>query len=137
MLIDHRIATLFLTIAFMGAGCSTLPIDTLNKRIAAFEIAYEQVLVTVDRWIDEGRLTGDRKKQVQDQIRATRTARLAIYIAKESGDIVAAQGKLTAATAALQILREYVAKQEAGENQTRLDYWQFQAGLEHRGLRYE
>lgn len=121
MKINLKLAVLFLSTALMAAGCGTLPIDTLNKRIAAFEISYEQVLLTVDRWIDEGRLVGDAKKKIQDQIREARLARLAIYIAKESGDFTTAQGKLTAATAALQIIRDHIANQEAMQPQTRLN----------------
>jgi hypothetical protein len=109
---------IFLTtlIVFMF-GCASLPIDTLNKRIAVFEISYGEVLVTVDRWIVEKRLVNEDKAKVQAMIKEVQVARTAMYIAKDAGEIANAQDNLTAANIILSKLRDYVATQEAKQNE--------------------
>ena len=103
---------LLLLIFLLISACASLPLDTLNKRIAAFEIGYGETLKTVQQWIDEGRLTGSAKNGVQANIKAISQARQAMYIAKGVGDIKTAQGKLNAASGALTLVRDYLVKQE-------------------------
>lgn len=95
------------------AGCASLPaLDTLNKRIAAFEIGYGETLKTVQLWLSEGRLSGDAKATVQNTIRKISQARQAMYVAKGVGDLKTAQGKLNTANAALQLVRNYLTANE-------------------------
>ena len=94
------------------ANCASLPLDTLNKRIAAFEVTYGEILKTVQVWIDEGRLTGSGLDSVKANIKAVSQARAAMYVAKGVGDIKSAQGQLNAASAALQLVRDYLTRNE-------------------------
>lgn len=99
-------------------ACASLPLDTLNKRLAAFEVAYEQALVTVGIWIKENRLSVEQKEQVQGMIKKISDARQAIYIAKGLQNMKEAQTQLTNATAALKLLRELLALQDKGAFKT-------------------
>lgn len=95
------------------AGCASLPFDTLNKRIAAFEIGYGETLKTVQLWLTEGRLSAEQKTTVQNAVRKVSQARQAMYIAKGVGDLNKAQNALTAANTSLQVIRELLVKNEA------------------------
>lgn len=94
------------------AGCAGLPVDTLNKRLAVFEIGYQQTLTTLQTWVDEGRLTGDTKKKIQDHVRDMENALAALYAAKAMGDLDTVDGQLRAAQASLQLVRDYITAQE-------------------------
>lgn len=94
------------------ASCASLPLDTINKRIAAFEITYGETLKTVQLWISEGRIASADLVAVQRNIKAISKARQAMYIAKGVGDIKSVQGKLNAANAALQLVRNYLTANE-------------------------
>ena len=89
-------------------SCSTMPIDTLNKKLATFEIAYGRVLETVGLLMKTGTLTGDNKTRVQDLIRQVSKARTAVYIAKGYNDIAAAESNLVKARAAFKLITEIV-----------------------------
>lgn len=112
------------------AGCASLPIDTLNKRIAAFEITYGETLKVIDLWIQEGRLTGTDKTAMQANVKAASEARAAMYIAKGVGDLESAQGKLNAASASLKLIRDYITRNEQRPPpQTRAYYQPIRGGL--------
>ena len=102
-------------------GCSNLPIDTLNKRIAAFEITYNETLKTVLLYLKEDRFSEHDKQLVQEAVRDTSTARAAMYIAKGIGDLETAQGQLLAAQSALQFMRDYLTRAEGKTTST--IYW--------------
>lgn len=108
--IFHKFNILILTLFLIG--CTGLPVDTLNKRIAVFEIGYHQTLVTVKLWIDEGRLKGVDKTSIQLRVKEMSIARHAMHKAKTLGDLNTVAGQLNAANVSLQILRDFITSQE-------------------------
>ena len=95
----------------MGS-CATLPLDTMNKKLAAFEITYNEMLGTVGKWIDENRLNSEQKAQVKNMIKQISEARAAVYMAKGIVNVKDMQTNLNAANKALALLRELIAAQE-------------------------
>ena len=93
-------------------ACANMPLDTLNKRIAAFELTYEQALTTLGLWIKENRLSADNKAKAQQLVKQISEARAAIYIAKGLKDLSKAQNQLNVANASLKILRDILAAKE-------------------------
>ena len=87
-------------------SCATLPIDTLNKKLAAFEITYGQVLESVGAWINDGTLSGENKKKVQVLIQQISEARAAVYMAKGINDLRKAESQLSAAQRSILLLRQ-------------------------------
>lgn len=93
-------------------GCAGLAVDTLNKRIAVFEIGYNQTLQTIKLWITEGRLKDADKISIQSRVKEMSVARHAMHNAKMLGDLDTVQGQLNAANISLQILRDFITSQE-------------------------
>lgn len=94
-------------------GCTTLPVDTINKKIAVFELTYNQILTTVKTWNDEGRLLDSQKSFIKERVKEISNARSALFIAKNLGDLDTAQGRLNAANVSLNLLREFIKQQES------------------------
>jgi aspartate-semialdehyde dehydrogenase len=116
-MIKYKPSSIFaLAVLVMLYGCNTLPIDTLNKRIAVFEVSYEQVLVTIDRWIDEQRLVGAEKETVKEHVRNMYKTRLAMYVAIKSGDLSTAEGRLQTSMTTLELVRQVIIDNEARQN---------------------
>jgi len=92
--------------------CTGLAVDTLNKRVAVFEIGYNQTLVTIKLWITEGRLKGTDKVSIQSRVKEMSVARHAMHAAKKLGDLDTVAGQLNAANISLQLLRDYITSQE-------------------------
>ena len=104
-MIKHYIISL---LCMFILSCSTMPIDTLNKKLATFEIAYGQVLQTVGLLIKTEKLTGDNKKRVQDLITEISKYRTAIYIAKGYNDLSQAENNLVKAQTAFKLIGQIV-----------------------------
>lgn len=109
MKVDIRYCWLFFVLLLVG--CMSLPIDTLNKQIAVFEVSYAKNLSKIDNWINEKRFTASEIEKIQEFVRDMRNARAAMYVALNANDIVTAQGKLGAASASLQLIRNYLVKE--------------------------
>lgn len=109
--LNHQIL-IYIICAFTIISCANMPLDTLNKRLAAFEITYKEVLTTVGKWMHEGRLSTEQKIKVQDMVRKISQARTAIYIAKGLNDMNKAQNQLNTANTTLNVLRELLAAKD-------------------------
>ena len=103
---------LFILCAMTIMACATLPMDTLNKRLGAFEITYGQVLITLNQWIEEKRLDPEQKLKAQELVKKISAARTSIYIAKGVNDLTKAQTQLNAASTLLTALREMLVVKE-------------------------
>ena len=91
-------------------SCSTMPIDTLNKKLATFEIAYGQILQTIGAMMKNGTIAGEQKERVKDLIRQVSKARDAVYIAKGFNDVALAESNLVKARTAFKLIQEIVTK---------------------------
>lgn len=109
--LHHSFITFIVSILLFGCIAS-LPIDTVNKQIAAFEISYKQVLTTALLWMKEGRLVGDEKAIVQARLKEIQIMRAAMYAARDIGDLSTASGQLKASNSALKLIRDYISKKE-------------------------
>jgi len=108
MLLNHSKIYLVFVMVFLLSSCALFAkVDTLNKRIALFEVSYEQVLITVDRWIADGRLAGDHKQRVKQYINDIYKTRLAMYVALKAGAKGNAEEKLKTSILALELVQRY------------------------------
>lgn len=94
------------------AGCAGLQIDTMNKRLAAFEVSYSETLKAVERVYNEGRLSQSDALAVADGIEEIEKARVVMYAALAAGDVAASGDALTMAIEALTVMREYAVRAE-------------------------
>lgn len=99
-------------IILLMTACAGLPADTLNKRIAIFEISYGQTLETIKLWIGEGRLNDADKQRMQSYVKDMHTARTTLRAAKAIDDLKTVDGQLRIANVSLQLLRDYIAEKE-------------------------
>lgn len=91
-------------------SCSTMPIDTFNKKLATFEIAYGQILQTIGAMMKNGTIAGEQKEKIKDLIRQVSKARDAVYIAKGFNDVALAESNLVKARTAFKLIQEIVTK---------------------------
>lgn len=111
----HRFINVFflawLAIALSACALFHTPPETNTERLAAAEIAYQEILSTAIVWRQEGRLSSSDIRKFNDAFDAYETARNAARAALLIGDDVkaaAAVGKTSSALAALRTLaREY------------------------------
>lgn len=103
-----------LTIMAMMAmtGCTSLPIDTTNKKIAAFETSYIEVKKVLLKWIKEKIIVGDEKADVKNKVAEIEKIKDAMYIALSANEIATANSKLGAAKLMLGVLRDIVNKRD-------------------------
>ncbi len=94
------------------SACAGLTVDTINKKLAVFEIAYSQTLITIKIWIDEKRLTDSELQKIKKSIADVSTARKAVYAAKQLGDLTQLDTQLAIANQSLLILRDFIDKRE-------------------------
>lgn len=118
MLATYRapLHTLILLVAtlFVAACASTPPVDTLNKKLAAFEVSYEEVLDRAATLKGEDRLseaTVEDLTRVFDRIDQVRSA---AYSALENGDQEKAEDRLERARELLSAARDIFRKLEGG-----------------------
>lgn len=106
--------TIFIAVVFaaMFSSCATMDLDTLNKRIAAFEISYQEVLKTIILYKNENRFTADEWSEIQDRVSEVSFARGAMKAAIKIDDYDTASKNLALASNMLNILRTYAIKKE-------------------------
>ena len=108
MLLNHTKYYSVFVMVFLLSSCAMFSnVDTLNKRMALFEVSYEQILLTVDLWIKDGRLIGDKKAIVQRYIKDIYKTRLAMYVALNLGDTASAEEKLKTSLMGLDLVSRY------------------------------
>ena len=95
-------------ILFLLFACSSMQVDTLNKKIAVFEISYGEVLITIDNLISDNDLNYEQIVKVKSLVNNVATARLALYAALKIDDAETAQEKLNAALTLLQAVKQYI-----------------------------
>ena len=95
----------FALLLTFSISCGTLPIDTYNKKVAAFEISYNEALKTAERYLNSATVPGVRKDEIRNAIKTTAQARNAMKLAEQAGNFQDAEAQLNAAQAALLILR--------------------------------
>jgi hypothetical protein len=101
--------TIFFILLTFFIGCTTTaPIDTYNKKAAAFEISYNEVLKTAKLYLNDSNVSPDVKTKIKDSIKTVAKARKAMLFAEGAGDITTAQGQLKTAQSALAVLRKIV-----------------------------
>lgn len=90
-------------------SCATVQqLDTLNKRMGAFEIAYGETLQIIDRWLTQGMIDDGNKATLQKHIKKIQSARQAFYVAKKVNDFNKAKDSLDIATKSLELMREFI-----------------------------
>lgn len=109
---QSKIYFTFIVMLFLLVACASTPtLETLNRRVALFEVSYEQALLTVDRWIEDGRLNGDKKQRVQRYIKDIYKTRLSMYVALKAGGLDKAMDNLNTSLIALDLVRKYIPNQ--------------------------
>lgn len=110
----YRHALVALLLAFTLSACQTMPaIDTPGKRFAVFEIAYQETIKTATLYQNEGRLTPDRAKaidQIFDQTTGLREAALQAWI---NNDMPEFDNRMQALNVVLQSVRALLAEAES------------------------
>lgn len=105
-----------LVLGFALVGCQTMPAaDTPGKRFAVFEISYQETLKTATLYQQEGRLSPDQVKaldQIFDQTTALREAALRAWM---NGDLQAFDAKMQALSVVLQTTRAILVEAERHE----------------------
>lgn len=95
------------------AGCAGMqPLDTMNKRMLAFEVAYDEVLTTIERQRAEGRIAPTTQARIAQGLRDINRARAFAYAALEAGDPGVFDDKMRLMQSVLQMLRELAAQAE-------------------------
>jgi len=107
------LAALLVPVAFVSVGslqgcATTAPIDTYNKKVAAFEITYNEALKTAKLWLDSSTTPQPIKDSIKAAISDIRDARTAMEFAEGAGDLRTAEGQLKTAQSALRVLRKIV-----------------------------
>lgn len=99
-----------LAFAFLMASCASAPIDTMNKRIAAVEITYGNMLDLATLYQSEGRLTLNEQQKLAKAFDDYSAARSIMFQALNAGDIELAENKLLAMSQILEFVRPILAK---------------------------
>lgn len=102
----------FALIVGVLAGCSSNPmlaLDTMNKRMGAFEIAYDEAMEVVKRQNAEGRIPEDKKPVIREAIQKINEARNAAYAAMGQMDRPVFDDNMRVMYASLSVLREIAA----------------------------
>ena len=93
-------------IMLVTVGCASIPpIDTVNKRAAAMEITYQELVTRAIQYRKEGRLSTGQILEIQDLFDNINLARGALYLALKNND-PAASNKLKLVNLAILSLRE-------------------------------
>lgn len=109
--VNHLWVSTLLLLMFV-AGCATMQLDTLNKKITAVEVSYGVILDKLQLYKDEGRFTVAQKATLDARVQEMEVALQSVQIAKGAGDLATAEGQLQAANTILGMLRAYVIAQE-------------------------
>lgn len=99
-------------IALALSSCATYQLNTLNKKLYAFEVGYGELLLIINTYIDNGTLAGESKAKVQKAVKEVSQARTAVYVAKGLGDVVRAESELLMASELLKALRTMAIQQQ-------------------------
>jgi len=105
-----RAVMLVVLLAGLAACAAMPPIDTARKRMAAFEIAYQEALAAVSRHLDEGRISAGGRARLAEAISTIELSRRAAYSALEAGDLDVFNNRMRLMQLALQTLRDVVAE---------------------------
>lgn len=108
---QYNIFLFYILIAFSLMACPAMePIDTYNKKVAAFEITYNETLKTAKLYLNSVSVPESKKDSIRAAISSTAQARAAMQVAQSLGDISEAQTQLQVAQKALTVLRELAAE---------------------------
>lgn len=102
----------WIVVFLLLVGCTSLPVDTLNKRIAVFEVGYSQTLKTIQHWLKENRIKPQDRSTLKTRIAEMSLARTAMHEARKIGNAAEASTQLMLGTSTLGVLRKYIAQQE-------------------------
>ena len=87
------------------SACATAPLDTVNKKFAAFEVTYKSALTQIDQLEKTNSLKPETKTKLADVLKEVNKARTAAYLAKDAGDIRDAEGQISMAILLLERLQ--------------------------------
>jgi len=105
---------IIVALAFTLFGCATSPaIDTLNKKLAVFEISYQEALIAAISLHDQGLLNQSSQEFITRAIETLGLARQSVYNAIERGNISLAEDNLVRAQQALVILTQLIRQKES------------------------
>jgi len=96
-----------LIVALVMSACATVPVDTLEKRVALFEVSYGEVLKTIQLYKKENRFSDATWKEIQNTVRQVSAARTVMKTSLEIGDIETTSNTLALASQLLTSLRSY------------------------------
>jgi TolA-binding protein len=110
------LAFLALALATVLAACTSMPpADTVNKKMAVFEVSYQNVLEQATRWRVEDRLSEETIQRLDKLFDQIDDARSAAYAALEAGRVDEAENKLQLAQRTLAAARDVLAELERRE----------------------
>jgi hypothetical protein len=100
----YNIYLFLLLLAF--TACVSQPVDTYNKKIAAFEISYNEALKTALVYLNDPTISEDKKIKIKEAVSNVSNLRSTMQIAESIGDISKAENQLQLAQKSLLILRQ-------------------------------
>lgn len=104
---------LLITILFVLTSCAAVPIlDTINKRMAAFEVSFQETVKLVILYRQEGRFTESEFFAIKNRINEVNNILSVTYGLIDSGNIVEADKSLSSAKTVLQIVRRVLLEKE-------------------------
>lgn len=103
------------TLFILTSCAAILPVDTLNKRMTAFEITYQETLKTAINLRDQGYLDVQAQDAIDQIVTNIETVRGAAYSAIALGNTEVAESKLGLAASMLSMLSD-ILKQKGGSH---------------------
>jgi len=105
---------ILIALAFTLLGCATpTAIDTINKKIAVFEISYQEALTAAISLHSQGLLNQSSQEAITRAIETLGLARQSVYTAIERGNISLAEDNLVRAQQALMLLTQLIRQKES------------------------
>ena len=103
-------------------SCSSMPaLDTLNKRVAAFEISFQEIVKVVILYKEEGRLSENDFLKAKGLVNEINETMVLVNSLKSIDDLVGAETNLQRANALLGTLRNYLREKEINDS-SKLNY---------------
>lgn len=103
---------LLILMLLIVAGCAaTPPVDTYNKQRAAFEITYQELLLTALSLRQDGLIDASAMSVISETIDKIEIARSAADAAEKVGDLTQATDRLRLAQTLLYTLSDFLKKQ--------------------------
>ena len=104
-MLRHKFSIHLVWLLLFLSACATAPLDTVNKKFAAFEVTYKSALTQIDKLEKTNSLKPETKTKLADVLKEVNKARTAAYLAKDAGDIRSAEGQLKLALTLLERLQ--------------------------------